>query len=271
VLCNDYSDFEVIVVDDHSTDNTKEIVKSIKDNRLRLLANKENQGASYSRNRGVKNSKSSIIIFLDADSYVDNDWLIKHSKLHQDGVANIIAGGVIGIHKTVFGVADGFCNWWTSVPFSRDHYVKRLHIPTNNLSINKKVFSQIGYFQEELRLGGEDVEFCFRSRKNKIPIFFKSDLTIYHYDRSNYSDFIKHQEHWGKHAVKMHKNLKMEHSFLIPSSKSLAFFYVFPLALLYSGLIIIQWIKYKPSVILYAPLIFIGKLKQAIVIKNSFN
>ncbi|NEQ54987.1 MAG: glycosyltransferase, partial [Leptolyngbya sp. SIO3F4] len=66
VLSQTFSDFELIVIDDGSTDKTLELVKSIKDPRLKLFSF-ENAGAATARNRGIANAKSDFIAFLDAD------------------------------------------------------------------------------------------------------------------------------------------------------------------------------------------------------------
>lgn len=66
VLSQDYSDFEVVVVDDGSTDNSVAKVEAIHDSRIRLIK-QENGGPSKARNTGVKNAKGEWIVFLDAD------------------------------------------------------------------------------------------------------------------------------------------------------------------------------------------------------------
>lgn len=270
VLNNDYENFELIVIDDKSSDNTTEIVRNINDKRLKLFFNKINSGSSFSRNWGIKKSKGEIILLLDSDSYVPNGWIKRHVELFEKIPIDIIGGGIVSIHKTIFGMADCFCTWFTSIPYSKDYYLKKLHLPTNNMSIKKRVFKKIGYFNESLREGGEDAEFCFKALKNNLKIFFKSDLIVYHYDRDDFKGFIKHQEHFGKHAVRMRRERGMDYSFLMPKSYFTAFLYIFPLSLLYTGFIIIKWLAYRPSVLLYSPLIFISKLKQAIAIKDSF-
>lgn len=58
---------EVIVVDDHSTDNTVSKIKTIDDSRIIVASNKENRGACYSRNRGVEISTGDIVAFQDSD------------------------------------------------------------------------------------------------------------------------------------------------------------------------------------------------------------
>ncbi len=66
VLSQSYDDFEVVLVDDGSTDGSVSIVESMQDSRIRLIKQK-NGGPSKARNMGVKNAKGGWIVFLDAD------------------------------------------------------------------------------------------------------------------------------------------------------------------------------------------------------------
>ena len=66
VLSQDYDDFEVVVVNDGSTDRSADIVRSINDPRIRLIE-QENGGPSKARNTGTKNARGEWILFLDAD------------------------------------------------------------------------------------------------------------------------------------------------------------------------------------------------------------
>lgn len=66
VLSQDYDDFEVVIVNDGSTDNSAMIVRSFHDKRIRFYT-QENGGPSKARNAGVKHAKGDWIVFLDAD------------------------------------------------------------------------------------------------------------------------------------------------------------------------------------------------------------
>ena len=74
-----YKNIEIILVDDCSNDNTRDILKEYlkKDNRIKLICNKKNSGLSFSRNVGISNSSGQYIGFIDSDDYVDFDFYEK--------------------------------------------------------------------------------------------------------------------------------------------------------------------------------------------------
>ena len=76
VLEQTYKDFELILVDDGSTDNSLNICYEFakKDSRI-IVIHQENGGVSSARNKGLKNAKGEFITFVDSDDYVENDWL----------------------------------------------------------------------------------------------------------------------------------------------------------------------------------------------------
>ena len=68
VLVQTYTNWELIIVDDCSTDNTDEVVKSfLSDNRIKYITNEKNSGAAVSRNRALREAKGKWIAFLDSD------------------------------------------------------------------------------------------------------------------------------------------------------------------------------------------------------------
>ena len=67
VLSQSYADWELLIVDDCSSDNTIEVIKSFKDKRIKLFVNDKNSGAALSRNRALREAKGKWIALLDAD------------------------------------------------------------------------------------------------------------------------------------------------------------------------------------------------------------
>lgn len=76
-LSQTYTDFEIIVVNDFSSDKTEEIVKDYisKDSRIKLINNTENLGAGLSRRKGLSEINGELMMFLDADDYIKSDYL----------------------------------------------------------------------------------------------------------------------------------------------------------------------------------------------------
>lgn len=269
VLDNKYPYFDVIAIDDCSTDHSRKIIAHIlKKRHFTFLQNRENRGPGFTRNRGIRRAKGDIVILLDSDSYVKENWIEQHVKAHKEISAHIIGGGIEGIHNTISSRCDGYFNSVLNVPGSKSFFLKRFHLPTNNMSIKKKVFKKIGYFIEDAK-SGEDVVFCHLALKNKLKIYFKSDITLYHYDRNGFKEFLRHQAMWGKQAIRTRKKMRMDHSYLLPNSYLMAHFYVVPLAIIFTAHVIYKWIRYDPAVLLYSPLLFLSKLVHANAIKDS--
>ena len=75
VLNQTYQNFEVIIVNDCSTDNSLNVVHKIDDSRFKIIKHNKNKGLSASRNTGIKAATHSYIAFLDADDYWDSIYL----------------------------------------------------------------------------------------------------------------------------------------------------------------------------------------------------
>lgn len=135
---------EVIVVDDASTDNTVEVVKSFTDQRLKILVNETNKGPSYSRNRALKEAKGEWVALLDSD-----DW---YAPNRLEVLLNVaIAENADIIADDIYVIKDGIDN--TTLPSERCFSTKQISInkPTKidaaylidlNLGITKPVIKR---------------------------------------------------------------------------------------------------------------------------------
>ena len=88
VLAQTYTEWELLIVDDCSTDNTKEVVQSYSDERIHYFCNEKNCGAAVTRNRALQQAKSRYIAFLDSDDLWTPDKLEKQiAFMQQNGYA----------------------------------------------------------------------------------------------------------------------------------------------------------------------------------------
>lgn len=187
VLNQTFQNFELIIVDDGSTDNTKEIVSKYKqssDGRIKYLYQK-NKGPSSARNTGLKAATGEYITFLDSDDYWDITFFEKGLKMLEDGKYDIVVSdnyrtelrkGEI-ISKTVVKRSD---------LLEKNHnlffeFLKKDLIggPSRTIS-KKKIFDEIGGYDEALWLHQEwDLWIRFFKTPRKIGLL-REPLYYYH-------------------------------------------------------------------------------------------
>lgn len=89
VLAQTYQDFEIIVVDDASTDNTEEVVHGIGDPRIRYFKHERNSGGSAARNTGIREARGKFIAFQDSDDVWLPEKLAKQMTILQDSTSKV--------------------------------------------------------------------------------------------------------------------------------------------------------------------------------------
>lgn len=96
-----FTAWELIVVDDNSTDRTAEIVNQYiqKDNRIRIISQNTNKGVGFARNTGLKYAKGQYIWFMDSDDYVENNLLKKVYESLEKSHAEVV---VFGLHEEYY-------------------------------------------------------------------------------------------------------------------------------------------------------------------------
>lgn len=94
LITQPYQNIEIIFVEDCSTDNTKEILRSFTDKRVKLIENEINQGASISRNKGIKLATGDYIGFPDPDDLFEDNWLIEVADVINSYSPQVIVSGI---------------------------------------------------------------------------------------------------------------------------------------------------------------------------------
>lgn len=94
-----FDDYEIIIVNDGSTDSSLDIVNSYSDKRIKIF-NKKNEGLSSARNKGIKEAQGEYCVFIDGDDFVDEDYLEKFAEaLHNDKCIDIVMSGFTRVRK----------------------------------------------------------------------------------------------------------------------------------------------------------------------------
>ncbi len=165
VLGQTYSDFELIVVDDGSTDDGPEVVRTFTDARVRLIR-QENAGVSAARNRGVAEAQGTYVAFLDADDEWEPQFLdaIAHLSVAYP-TAGIWATGYRRIFPTGPSVEFTLAESRSRTTLQIDDYFRRLPggsiVHASAVAIPVSVFRKLGGFREDCHWG-EDQEMWAR-------------------------------------------------------------------------------------------------------------
>ena len=163
VLAQKYHDFELIIVDDGSTDNSLKLVSKIVDNRIKIIT-KKNGGVSSARNAGIDVAANDWICFLDADDY----WLPNHleeillllnkypeAKIYSTITQEKSTKGINSIQHTLTSNFEGYIeNYFL-------HALKSTIFNSSSVCINKNAIENVGLFDTNLT-HGEDLDAWFK-------------------------------------------------------------------------------------------------------------
>jgi cellulose synthase/poly-beta-1,6-N-acetylglucosamine synthase-like glycosyltransferase len=189
------SNFEVIVVDDGSTDQTTEVVKRTVESwtktngpRLRLIL-EQSVGAAAARNRGVAASHGEILFFTDADCEPADDWLETVLNLFEDPEIT----GVTGRYNTrQSSIIAKLCQ----VEFeNRYNYVRNFEtidfLFTHSAAVRKDAFNEVGGFDIRMPNSGEDLEFAYKLIRADKKLVFSNQAVVFHRHPYRMVDYIK--------------------------------------------------------------------------------
>lgn len=141
VLCQTYPDFELLVVNDCSTDKTAALVAAIaeKDDRVRLISNEKNGGVSYTRKHGLEEARGEWIAILDSDDAWASEKLEKQIELQKKTNAELLFTG------SAFMDADGKpINWYLSAPAEVTYrqLLKQNVLSNSSALVRKKLYAK---------------------------------------------------------------------------------------------------------------------------------
>jgi glycosyltransferase involved in cell wall biosynthesis len=187
VLDQTFDQFEVIVINDGSTDESLKIVTGFLDSRIKIIDQK-NSGVSAARNTGIKLAKYDFVAFLDADDLWLPNYLLEQSRLIADFSQASMWGmgwgslGDAGHHEVDHGGIEYNFRNIISNYFERSSHANLFF--TSAVVIRRNVFDQVGLFDERIEIG-EDLDMWYRIIVSNIVVFFNSTMVFYRLNAKN--------------------------------------------------------------------------------------
>ena len=182
--------FEIIVVDNNSTDGTKDYLSGIPE-KVKVITNQENLGFAKACNQGAEHSRGYYLVFLNNDTLPQPDWLREMvDSANSDADAGIVGTKLLYPDGTIQHAGIGFINGIPDHPFRDfpgDHpeanIPKELDMVTGAcLLIKRDVFIECGGFDEQYKNGVEDIDLCLKARMKGYKVIYNPKSTLYHYE-----------------------------------------------------------------------------------------
>lgn len=230
-LCKQtYTQFEVLVIEDGSVNDAKNIVASYADKLDIKYFYKENSGQGFSRNFGFERAKGDYFIIFDSDILVPSNYLeIVKNYLYEYNLDAF--GGPDAAHESFTPVQKAISYAMTS-PFTtggirgNKKHIGQFHPRSFNMGISREVYEKVGGFI--LTRLGEDIEYSIRIHENGFKIGLIPEAKVYHKRRTSFKQFYKQLHFFGRARINIYKHF--------PSELKLVHFFpaVFTLGLLFT-------------------------------------
>lgn len=185
---------EIIVIDDGSTDSTREALCKF-DGKIVLLT-QPNSGPASARNRGVKAARNTLIAFTDSDCLPDTDWLLNLSR----GFDNERVAGVGGaVRSAIRGLTGEYVDAVRLLDPQPDEDGAIPYLITANACFRREAIVEAGLFNERFRKpGGEEPDLCFRIRRLGYEFRFVEQALVYHHHRQTIKSFLRTISNYGE-------------------------------------------------------------------------
>lgn len=189
-----YPKYEVILVNDGSTDATAEIAQKYPFVRK---IHQQNFGLSVARNVGMRAALGEIVAYTDDDCVADEYWLLYLVRGMQDQCVAAIGG------PNITPTNDNWIARCVSVsPGNPSHVMlddrRAEHVPGCNMAFQREVLLELGGFDAQYRAAGDDVDLCWRLLDEGYEIGFAPGALVWHHRRCTVKAYLKQQKGYGR-------------------------------------------------------------------------
>lgn len=157
LLALDYKEFEIIIIDDCSSDDTAKYLATLKNSKIKIITHQQNLGLSEARNSGIKAAKYDFVASIDDDCVADRNWL-------KNLVAGFTSDNISFVFGQVFYISENYHGYF---PERLVRNINAVWPMGGNIVYRKNVFEKIGYLNSEFfYYNNEDSEIAIRAVAN---------------------------------------------------------------------------------------------------------
>jgi len=186
----DNGKFEIVLIDNNSTDDSISIFKKLKLKNLKLIESKENTGFSRGCNLGAKNAAGNFLLFLNSDTEIKDQGFVKMlqyfddkktlgilgAKLKNEDGTNQLSSGKFYSLFNLFLMLFGFNKFLRGSP----NVIKKVDwVSGASLMIRKTTFQKLGGFDKDIFMYLEDMELCYRAKLKGLDTYFFPELCCF--------------------------------------------------------------------------------------------
>lgn len=216
IFNQDLDDYEVIVVDDGSTDGTEQYLKSLAKPKLKLIC-QNNKGPAAARNAGIRLAQGKYIVFTDDDCTIPLNWLSSFKKVFESNEVDIIGGAVRNSNKkNIYSeVSQHITNYF--VMYLNQEGKSSPFLTSNNIAYQADVLKKSGGFDERFKkAGGEERALNWKILSTGGKSVYAPDILVDHSHEMDLSGFIRQQLNYGRGSYILYKVAGKEFKIKIP-------------------------------------------------------
>lgn len=212
--------YEVIVIDDGSSDDTVEFLQNFSPSMNFKYVSQENSGPARARNNGIGLSRGKYLLFLNDDAVCDSKLLDVHLHFHKQFEKIKLKTAVLGrfdyleddVDKLFMNLLNKSTLIFAYSEMNSNNFYAWNYFWTCNLSILKSAVIDVGMFDEDFREPMmEDIELGLRLSMHGYNIFFTEQAVTHHHHTISLDSFLRRQEMLGRNTVKLLRKHLIDH------------------------------------------------------------